>query len=155
MIEVSKTSKSDLRAIEDIAHARNLAPWSADDLLNELTRPDSLFLKATRDSLITGFIIGRIIPSVRVKDGLDAEIYNLAVVPVEERRGVGSMLMQSFFEECQNRFVLSVWLEVRSGNSTAIGFYSKHNFEPVTVRKSFYRDPIEDAIIMRSDLYRS
>jgi ribosomal-protein-alanine N-acetyltransferase len=95
------------------------------------------------------------IPSVIGGSTQDVEIYNIGVRPIHQHEGIGSELMRFFLKECQKRSVAEVWLEVRRGNSTALAFYSKHRFEVVAVRKAFYRDPIEDAIVMRSKLYKS
>ena len=154
MIQISKAVAHDVPAIEDITNACKLAPWTAPHYVSELSRPDSIFLKAAiGDIPCSGFIIGRIIPAIVHDAGLDAEIYNIGVHPDRQREGLGSKLIESFLEECQNRSVQSVWLEVRSGNLTAISFYSKHLFDVIAVRSSFYRDPVEDAIVMRSNLY--
>ena len=156
MIEIGKVGAADIAAIEEIVNDCCLAPWTSSDYLNELPRPDSLFLKATlHDSGCLGFVLARIIPAVNAETGEDAEIYNIGVAPDKQRGGIGSLLMNAFLEECRNQSVRVVWLEVRNGNSSAISFYAKHQFEVVVVRKSFYRDPVEDAIVMRSRLYRS
>ena len=147
---------ADVAAIGDIAKACELAPWASSDYLNELSRPDSIFLKAAiRDIPCSGFILGRVIPSIVHKTGVDAEIYNIGVHPGRQHEGIGSKLIESFREECQNRSAHSIWLEVRSGNFTAISFYSQHLFDVIAVRRSFYRDPEEDAIVMRSNLYHT
>ena len=156
MIEIGKVGAADINAIEEIANDCGLASWTASDYLSELPRPDSLFLKATLgDSDCLGFVLARIIPAVNAGTGEDAEIYNIGVAPDKQHGGIGSLLMNAFLEECRNRLVSIVWLEVRNGNSPAISFYSKHRFEVVAVRKAFYRNPVEDAIVMRSSLYRS
>ena len=155
MIGIRKVTVTDIPAIEEIANACDLAPWSASDYVNELSRSDPLFYKATSgDSACIGFILARVIPAVNAESGEDAEIYNIGVAPDKQRRGIGSILMKTLLDECRKRSLRAVWLEVRCGNSRAIAFYSKHGFEVVTVRKAFYRDPGEDAIVMRSGLYR-
>ncbi|HVQ56797.1 MAG TPA: ribosomal protein S18-alanine N-acetyltransferase [Pyrinomonadaceae bacterium] len=154
MIEISKAVAADIIAIEDITKACELAPWNASDYISELSRPDSIFLKAALGDIpCSGFILGRIIPGVVQDAGVDAEIYNIGVHPGRQQQGIGSKLIETFLEECQNRSVHSVWLEVRSGNLVAISFYSEHLFDVIAVRRSFYRDPVEDAIVMRSNIY--
>lgn len=156
MIEITRVSATDIPAIEAIAHACSLATWTGSDYMNELSRSDSLFFKAGCDSgSCLGFILARIIPAVRAENGEDAEIYNIGVMPDKQGTGIGTMLMNAVRDECRNRSVRVVWLEVRRGNSQGISFYSKHNFDVVAVRRSFYRDPVEDAIVMRSKLYNS
>ena len=156
MIRTIKVDISDIPAIEGIANACDLAPWAASDYLNELSRSDSLFYKATSgDGPCLGFVLARLIPAVNPGTGQDAEIYNIGVAPDKQRQGIGTILMKDFLDECRKRSVRAVWLEVRSGNFRATAFYSKHEFQVVTVRTGFYRSPVEDAIVMRSRLYNS
>jgi len=155
LIRISKVTAGDIGAIEEIARVCKLAHWTRAAYLNELSRPDSVFFKATRDGICLGFLLARILKTVNGEVGRDAEIYNIGVAPDEHRKGVGSTLMNALLEECRHRSVNAIWLEARTGNLPAIAFYSKHEFRVVTVRKSFYRDPVEDAIVMRSELYNS
>jgi ribosomal-protein-alanine N-acetyltransferase len=156
LIRIRKVAATDIPTIEAIANACKLAPWAASDYVGELSRSDSLFFKATGSDLpCSGFILARIIPAVNAGAGVDSEIYNIGIHPDKQHEGIGSILMKAFLEECRNRSIGSVWLEVRSGNSPAIAFYSKHSFEVVASRRAFYRDPVEDAIVMRSKLYNS
>jgi len=156
MIEISRVVAADVAAIEDITNACELAPWIASDYISELLRPDSIFLKAALGDIpCSGFIVGRVIPCIVQDADFDAEIYNIGVHPDCQCEGVGSKLIESFLQECRNRSVHDVWLEVRSGNLMAISFYSEHLFDVIAVRRSFYRDPVEDAIVMRSNLYNA
>jgi [ribosomal protein S18]-alanine N-acetyltransferase len=155
LIAIQKVAVTDIPVIEGIAIACDLAPWTASDYVNELARSDSMFYRATQASACLGFILARIIPAVSAETGKDAEIYNIGVLPDKQGRGIGSILMNALLDECRKRWVDVVWLEVRSSNSRAIDFYSKHGFQVVSVRRAFYRDPVEDAIVMRSSLYKS
>src|SRR6188508_1302701 len=103
MIEISKAVAADIIAIEDITKACELAPWNASDYISELSRPDSIFLKAALGDIpCSGFILGRIIPGVVQDAGVDAEIYNIGVHPGRQQQGIGSKLIETFLEECQN-----------------------------------------------------
>ena len=153
LIAISPVTVSDIDFIEDVAKRCGLSYWARADYLNELDRDDSIFFKATRrDDRCLGFIVGRLVPGLVREDKFDAEIYNIGVLPNIQNSGIGSCLMGAFLTDCRDRSVGAVWLEVRRSNSTAIAFYSKHGFDLMTVRRTFYRDPVEDAIVMKSTL---
>jgi len=153
LIEISPVTVSDIDSIQEVAKSCDLSYWTAVDYSNELERDDSIFIKATpKDGPCLAFIVGRLVPGIVREDTRDAEIYNIGVRPGNQNAGVGSRLMGAFLTECRTRGVHTVWLEVRAGNSPAIAFYTKHGFNVVAVRRSFYRDPVEDAIVMKSIL---
>ena len=153
MITISRVTISDISSVENLATSCGLSYWTRADYLSELARGDSIFLKATSgDESSLGFIVGRLVPGIVREGEFDAEIYNIGVRPSVQNSGIGSRLMHAFMTECQNRSVGALWLEVRKSNSTAIAFYSKHGFDLMTIRSSFYRDPVEDAIVMKSIL---
>ena len=153
LIEISPVTVSDIDSIQEVANSCGLSYWTAADYSNESERDDSIFIKANpNDGPCLGFIVGRLVPGIVREDTRDAEIYNIGVRPGNQDAGIGSRLMGAFLSECRNRGVHTVWLEVRAGNSPAIAFYKKHGFNVVTARRSFYRDPVEDAIVMKSIL---
>jgi len=139
--------QADISQLERIAEESSLSSWTRQGYIDEIERPDSIFLLAeTADDVIVGFIIGRIVP------GPDAEIYNIAVAENARRQGVGNGLMLEFISRCKASKVESIWLEVRESNTNAVKFYSDAGFEEISLRPQFYNDPVEDAIVMRLEL---
>lgn len=125
-----------------------LSPWSHRDYMEELVRTDSILLKASVDAWpCSGFIVGRRVPGA--KEGSDAEIYNIGVLPEARRNGVGTALMNEFFSICRRDRVENIWLDVRSSNKNARAFYRRYGFSDANIRPLFYRDPDEDAVVMR------
>jgi [ribosomal protein S18]-alanine N-acetyltransferase len=102
-------------------------------------------LVSESEGKVTGFIFGR-----RVED--EAEILNLAVSPASRRKGDGGALLKAALDEFQSRQVNSVFLEVRESNETGIAFYLKHGFSKRDIRRDYYRDPVESAIVMEKKL---
>ena len=146
-------SPADESMIDDIlliADQCGLAPWSRNDYLAEIGRPDSIFLVLHAGPKLTGFIVGRIIPGREA--GHEAELYNIGISPDFRRLGGGKMLLESFLSECVNRGATSVWLEVRASNANAIKLYEKAGFIKQSLRKQYFSDPLEDAIIMQMKL---
>ena len=105
-------------------------------------------LAAANQQELAGFIIGRLVPT-SAATGVDAEIYNIGVCRSFQRSGIGSRLLGEFIDLCRTKHVYAVWLEVRALNCGAVRFYKIHGFEEFTVRPCFYRDPADDAIVMR------
>ena len=96
--------------------------------------------KEVRGKLI-GFLIGRQV-------GDEAEFLNVAVSPESRRKGEGGSLLRAAVVEFRKRGASRVFLEVRESNSAGIAFYAKHSFSKVGRRESYYRDPVEAAIVM-------
>jgi ribosomal-protein-alanine N-acetyltransferase len=137
-----------------IGEATGLSPWTAQNYLDELKNENAIMLRlvAEDDNSIIGFVVGRLVAAAETTDGLDAEIYNIAVVEPEQRKGCGQTLFDAFVGICGTRNVSTVWLEVRESNDKAIRFYQRNGFDPVQTRNHFYENPREHAILMRRKL---
>ncbi len=139
-----------------IGEETNLSPWSAQSYLEEMKNPNAILLRMISEQNATiGFVVGRLITAGETGVRTDAEIYNIAVVRPEQRRGCGQSLFDAFCERCRKRDVSNIWLEVRESNAAAIRFYEKNGFERVQSRKHFYENPREHAILMRLELKNS
>lgn len=79
----------------------------------------------------------------------DAELIRIAVDTRFRRQGIGEQLLSDLLREVRKRDIHDIFLEVRSGNEAAIGLYTKAGFISAGVRKGYYSNPTEDAIIMR------
>lgn len=90
---------------------------------------------AEEDGEVAGFAVWQELP------GGEAELLNLAVDPRKRRRGAGRALVEAMGGR-------RAWLEVRASNEGAIRFYESLGFERRGVRRSYYRDPVEDAVVM-------
>jgi ribosomal-protein-alanine N-acetyltransferase len=139
-----------------IGEETNLSPWSAQSYLEEMKNPDAVILRMVNTENATiGFVVGRLIPAGETEPRTDAEIYNIAVVSHEQRRGCGQTLFEAFRHRCVLRNAANIWLEVRESNQPAIRFYEKNGFEQVQSRNHFYENPREHAILMRLRLAHS
>jgi ribosomal-protein-alanine N-acetyltransferase len=120
------------------------APWSADDFQLALQR--NLCLRVAEESgIVCGLIIFRIMAD-------EAEILNLAVDSNSRRRGIGSRLISESITACKAAGVKSIYLEVRYSNEAARSFYSRMGFMGAGQRRQYYRQPIEDALVLRRTL---
>jgi ribosomal-protein-alanine N-acetyltransferase len=96
---------------------------------------------AERDGVLLGYLC-----AVLIVD--EAHVGNLAVAPSERRQGVAQMLLDDLVEAARSRGARRVTLEVREANEKARKFYYKNDFIDVAIRKNYYRNPTEDAIVM-------
>ena len=151
--EIRFAGLADIPEIVAIAAEGGLSAWPAKDYVAEVQRHDSLFLVAseTVNSVIVGFVVGRFISAHSIA-AFDAEIYNIGVRKAVLRNGVGTALFTEFLNNCRQRKVVDLWLEVRSKNKVATEFYRGFGFRTKFVRKSYYRDPDDDANVMSASI---
>lgn len=119
-------------------------PWSERSIASELENRLACWLVAVEDSTVLGYI-----GSQTVLDGTD--IMNIAVAPEARRQGIGELLLNSLIDILKERGVHFLMLEVRQSNAAAIALYRKSGFAEVGVRPNYYRNPRENALIMRKE----
>jgi ribosomal-protein-alanine N-acetyltransferase len=143
----------DINDIIKIQIECRINPWNYQDYQNEILRKDSASFTAISNHTIIGFIVARLIIQDNFTNSyLEAEIYNLAVKPDFQQKGVGTLLLQKFIQKAKENLVDSIWLEVRESNLAALNFYKHHKFKKIYKRKNFYRHPPENADVMKLDI---
>jgi [ribosomal protein S18]-alanine N-acetyltransferase len=121
-------------------------PWSRDSFLALVDSPRAYFTVACASP--TEHVIGYVVAWF-VAD--EAEIANLAVAPDRRGRGVGSRLLDAALVEARLAGARVVHLEVRDSNAAARALYGARGFLAVGRRRRYYRDPVEDALLLRRD----
>jgi ribosomal-protein-alanine N-acetyltransferase len=145
-IEVRRLGIRDLSAIETIERVSYRTPWSRSMFAGELAKPSSVCLGAYDAD--TGGLVGYAIVSRYV----DAwHVMNIAVDPVHRRRGVGMTLLERLFEATAGDGRRGYTLEVRVSNNGAIRLYERAGFRARGIRRGYYTDNREDAIVMWRD----
>lgn len=119
-------------------------PWSECDICDSLDS-DTVFLACLCDGTVAGYCGMQI-----TADG--GFITNVAVLKNYRKRGIGSALLTSLASFAKEKKISAISLEVRESNFTAQSLYLKHGYKNIGIRKNFYRDPKENAIIMTLDL---
>ena len=145
-----RASMDDVTVVRAIAESSGIDVWTGTQYAEEIVSKRSIILVAELDDDPVGFVLGRVIPGSIA--GTEAEIYNIAVTYEARRKGIGQMLLARAIESFISKACSCVWLEVRSSNSVAIQFYENNGFSKSGVRRGFYANPVEDAIVMRLDL---
>lgn len=142
MTAISLLTPDDLAqayAIECRSHA---FPWSEKTFAsNQGERFINLRLDA--DGKMAAFAITQVVLD-------EASLFNIAVDPAFQRRGLGRQLLQHLIDELIKRDVLTLWLEVRASNLPAIALYEQLGFNQVSRRPNYYPTASgrEDAILM-------
>ena len=102
--------------------------------------PERILLVAQNENGLQGFIVARI-----TVDECDLE--NIAVASSYRRNGIGSRLARSLIDVTRRQGVRRIHLEVRESNAPARAFYGRLGFSQTGVRKSYYSEPSEDAVL--------
>ncbi len=143
-IEIRVLELSDLNAIEAIEQKAYPTPWSRSMFASELAKPTSICLGAFEGQDLVGYVINS-----RYVDAW--HVMNVAVDPEHQRRGVATSLLERLFELTRDDERRGYTLEVRISNEDAIGLYEKLGFESRGIRRGYYTDNREDALIMWRD----
>jgi [ribosomal protein S18]-alanine N-acetyltransferase len=134
----------DLGAIEVIEQRAYPTPWSRSMFASELAKPTSICLGAFEGDELVGYVINS-----RYVDAW--HVMNVAVDPDRQRRGIATALLQRLFELTSDDERRGYTLEVRVSNEGAIKLYEQLGFEARGVRRGYYTDNREDALIMWRD----
>lgn len=128
-----------LPALAAIERACFRAPWSEQALREELGK--GIFLVAERAGAAVGYV-----GCQTVLD--EGYITNVAVLPAARRQGVARAMLRALTEQAARQELAFVTLEVRASNAPAIALYEGAGFRPAGVRRRFYTQPTEDAVLM-------
>ena len=147
-IELRRLGLADLRAIEEIERRSYPTPWSRSMFAGELAKPSSVCLGAFEAEGEHGALCGYLIVSRYV----DAwHVMNVAVHPDHRARGIATMLLERLFALTADDERRGYTLEVRVSNETAIRLYERLGFQGRGIRRGYYTDNREDALIMWKD----
>jgi ribosomal-protein-alanine N-acetyltransferase len=145
----------DISQVAEIERENSLTPWDENGLLTYLLRSDTIFLVASDpfegaetaddDSYIEPHIYGYV--------GLlmvpyESDILNITVRNENRRAGIGTELLTEIMARCPEHGVSVIHLEVRESGVPARNLYRKMGFREDGIRKRYYTDPVEDAVLM-------
>ena len=139
----------DHRHVDEVVRIESTfaAPWTREMFLQELRQQDELGYSLV--ALIEGRVVGYAL-NWFVAD--EVHIVNLAVHPHWRRRGIARYLLREVFGCARRRGMVIATLEVRYNNRPAIELYQSIGFREVALRKKYYADNGEDALVMLADL---
>ena len=116
-------------------------PWSEGSIASELDNPLSLWLVAEQDGAVCGYV-----GSQTVLD--ETDMMNIAVRPDCRRQGIAAALIEELVARLKERGSHILRLEVRESNTPAIALYNSMGFTQLGIRKNYYRNPKENALIL-------
>ncbi|HEX5147418.1 MAG TPA: ribosomal protein S18-alanine N-acetyltransferase [Conexibacter sp.] len=140
-VEIRSLTLDDLGDIERIEKRAYRTPWSRSMFASELAKPTSICLGAFEGEQLVGYMINS-----RYVDAW--HVMNVAVDPDRQRRGIATALISRLFELTDDDERRGYTLEVRVSNERAINLYERVGFESRGVRRGYYTDNREDALIM-------
>jgi [ribosomal protein S18]-alanine N-acetyltransferase len=147
-VDIRRLTLADLSDIERIEQRVYPTPWSRSMFAGELAKPSSICQGAfDEEGRLAGYLI--------VSRYVDAwHIMNLAVHDQRRREGIASRLLGALFELTAGDAHRGYTLEVRISNKAAIALYERWGFEASGIRRGYYTDNREDALIMWKDPIR-
>lgn len=144
MMEYKQMTAEHVDAVAEMEKLCFADPWSINSITSELNNPLSLWLVALDGECVVGYV-----GSQTVLDG--ADMMNLAVLPQYRKQGVGQALVNELVDRLKQKGAICLALEVRQSNLPAISLYEKLGFVQVGLRPNYYRNPRENALILRKE----
>lgn len=137
---VNSAGISDAYSISLIEKECFSAPWSENQIMDEISKDNVIFLAAKTEDELCGYISGQLILD-------EFYINNVAVTERYRNKGIASALIEKLLEALCAKDCALATLEVRESNANARKVYEKFGFENLGIRKNFYAHPRENACI--------
>ena len=141
MVKVREMTLDDLEQVMPIEQANFSVPWTENGFFSFLLREDALFLVAEEGEQILGYCGVILVPD-------EGDITNVSVAKEWQGQGIGKLLVQELIKRSAKAGVTRLFLEVRKSNEPAIRLYEQQGFIQEGIRKDYYEEPIEDAVLM-------
>lgn len=142
---IRRVSSADVPALVGIERECFSDPWTASGIRETIQYETARAFVAESGGKAVGYVMARI-------SGEEGEILNLAVLPKSRRKGIARCLLTEALGSIAAAGVKAAYLEVRQSNEEALALYHAQGFRPVGVRPDYYRDPREDALVLRAAL---
>ena len=141
MLVIRKMREEDIKPAAELEARIFPDPWSERAIRETWEQKQTFILTAFEDSKLIGYLILYYV----LEEG---EIARIAVAPEYRCMGVGSRMLLEMEILCENDGISKLLLDVRESNEKARAFYEEHGFLIDGIRRNFYDDPVEDAILM-------
>jgi ribosomal-protein-alanine N-acetyltransferase len=138
-VEIRRLTYADLPQVVAIERRAFTTPWSLAMFVLELSKPSGICLAAMVESELAGYMVCSRYDTVW-------HVMNIAVEPDRRRRGIGSALIVALLDRVGPD--ARITLEVRRSNTGAVALYERFGFRSAGVRRRYYADNGEDAVIM-------
>jgi len=143
-MNIIKMNESHVSSVAELEKICFSDPWSENSVASELKNNLAFWLVAEEDGRVAGYIGSQTVCN-------ETDMMNVAVHPDFRRRGIAEALVNALVEELKAMESHCLTLEVRASNAPAIALYEKLMFAEIGRRKNYYRNPREDALILRKE----
>lgn len=141
-IDIAPMSPADIPVVLEIERRSFPTPWPRDAYVHELeNNRTAIYLVARREGIVVGYAGMWVVLD-------EAHITTIAVDPPQRGQGIGEALLIAMIDRASERGSRWIQLEVRRSNTVAQALYRKYGFRDVGVRRNYYSDNSEDAIVM-------
>ena len=143
LIDIREMTEGDLEEVVQIERGSFPAPWSRGLFERELLTPfaKAFIARERPPDRVVGYLCFWLVAS-------ETHILNLAVDPRRRQQGIGTRLLRYGIDYCRGKGIQEISLEVRRSNYKAISLYRNFRFQPWGIRRGYYSESGEDAIVM-------
>lgn len=141
ILDIRRIEEKDVPKLHELEKSCFCDPWSEAGIRESLKQSHTVLLGAWFGEELAGYIIAYFTID-------DSEIARIAVKEPYRRKGAARELLKELKCICRKEQTGKILLDVRKSNEAAAGLYKSFGFAEDGVRKNFYADPIEDAILM-------
>ena len=141
MFSIRKMRREDVAEVAELERKIFPDAWSENALLETWKQRQTMLLIALEDRKIIGYLILYFV----LEDG---EIARIAVADEYRRKGVAGKMLRELALLCRENGVNRLMLDVRESNEPAKAFYVRQGFEVAGIRKDYYTNPVENAVLM-------
>ena len=140
-MEIRRSVPADAPAIAEAEELIFSDPWSERAITDLISTEGAMCYTAKDGDRVIAYVLGRVIAP-------EGEIYRIATLPEYRKRGIAYRLLDYAYKTEKGHGLEVLFLEVRTQNIAARALYRAYGFDEVGVRKNYYKDPVDDAIIM-------
>jgi ribosomal-protein-alanine N-acetyltransferase len=140
-MQIHAAQLSDIPAIYMLETACFPDPWSQKSLRETMRENTAIMLLATENGHVAGYLCASYLLD-------ECELNRICILPQFRRLGGGKQLLDALETACSTRGVTQIFLEVREGNTAARRLYTQAGFSEIGLRKRYYKNPEEAAVLM-------
>ncbi len=139
---IGPMTEDEVAAVAALEEENFSRPWSYDAFFKTLSDENYIVIIAKDTDALMGYC-------VLLCTGEEADITNVCTAPAARGKGVATEILTALMEEGKSRGVTEFFLEVRESNVPARSLYTKLGFEEIGIRKNYYEEPKEHAVLMK------
>ena len=140
MLDIREMTENDLSFVAQTEEALFSDAWTRESLTEELSSPFARSYVLTEDGVPASYGLFRLLAG-------EGEVLRIGTLPSYRRRGFAKALLEHFEARGKKEGLQKIFLEVRQGNTAARRLYEGMGFREIALRQSYYRNPVEDAVI--------